>query len=132
MKIRQAIDLMENPAHAPGWNYEDPVVLESQGQVSRLIVRGIDMLATQRPDISATLRQPGAFLDVGTGVGWLAIEAARTWPALRVVGIDSWDPALTLAQKNLTQSAPDPTLKFGFLIGPLGPGLPTPTQPFTG
>jgi hypothetical protein len=71
--FRQAIDLLENPAHAPGWSYEDPVVLESQGQVSRMIVRGIDMLAAQRPDISATLRQPGAFLDVGTGVGWLAI-----------------------------------------------------------
>ena len=102
--FRQAIDLMENPAHAPGWNCEDPVVLESQGQLSRLIVRGIDMLATQRPDICATLRQPGAFLDVGTGVGWLAIEAAHAWPALRVVGIDSWEPALTLAHKNLSQS----------------------------
>jgi SAM-dependent methyltransferase len=102
--FRQAIDLLENPAHAPGWNYEDPVVLESQGQLSRLIVRGIDLLATQRPDFSATLRQPGAFLDVGTGVGWLAIEAAHSWPALRVVGIDSWKPALTLAYKNLSQS----------------------------
>jgi SAM-dependent methyltransferase len=100
----QAIDLMENPAQAPGWNYEDPVVLESQGQLSRLIVRGINMLATQRPDISATLRQPGAFLDVGTGVGWIAIEAARSWPTLRVVGIDSWEPALTLGHKNLSQS----------------------------
>jgi SAM-dependent methyltransferase len=110
--FRQATDLLENPAHAPGWNYEDPVVLESQGQVSRLIVRGIDTLATQRPDISATLRQPGAFLDVGTGVGWLAIEAAHSWPALRVVGIDSWKPALTLAQKNLSQSGVAERVEF--------------------
>jgi SAM-dependent methyltransferase len=110
--FRQAIDLMENPAHAPAWNYEDPIVLESQGQVSRLIVRGIDMLAAQRPDISATLRQPGAFLDVGTGVGWLAIEAARSWPALRVVGIDSWEPALTLAHKNLSQSGVAERVEF--------------------
>lgn len=42
---------------------------------------------------------------VGTGVGWLAIEAARSWPALRIVGIDSWAPALTLARKNLAQSS---------------------------
>ena len=34
----------------------------------------------------------------------LAIEAARTWPALRIVGIDPWEPALTLARKNLAQS----------------------------
>jgi methylase of polypeptide subunit release factors len=72
--------------------------------VSRRIVRDIDMLATQRPDIRVTLRQPGAFLDVRTGVGWLAIGAAHSWPARRVVGIDSWESALTLAHKNLSQS----------------------------
>ena len=27
--FRQAIDLIENPARAPGWNYQDPVILES-------------------------------------------------------------------------------------------------------
>ncbi len=46
-----------------------------------------------RPDIDSALRQSGSFLDVGTGVGWLAIEAARTRPALRVVGIDLWEPS---------------------------------------
>ena len=50
------------------------------------------------------LRRPGTFLDVGTGVGWLAIEAARSWAALRVVGVDPWEPALTLARQNLVQS----------------------------
>jgi SAM-dependent methyltransferase len=105
--FRQAIDLLENPTRAPGWNYEDPVILESQGQVSRLIVRGIQTVAGQRPEIGSTLRQSGAFLDVGTGVGWIAIEAARAWPALRVVGIDYWEPALNLARKNLAQSGVD-------------------------
>src|SRR5262249_16174269 len=99
--FRQAIDLIENPARAPVWNYTDPIILESQGQVSRLIVRSIDTLAAQRLDLGEALHRPGAFLDVGTGVGWLAIEAARTWPALGVVGIDSWEPALALARKNL-------------------------------
>lgn len=89
---------------APGWTYEDPVILESQGQVSGLIVRSIDTLAVKRPALGTTLKQPGALLDVGTGVGWLAIEAARSWPALRVVGIDSWEAALILARKNLAQS----------------------------
>lgn len=97
--FRQALDLLANPRRAPGWTYEDPVILESQGQASRLLVRGINALAAQRPALAATLRQPGAFLDVGTGVGWLAIEAARCWPALRVVGIDPWEPALSLARK---------------------------------
>jgi|ERR1700730_7406001 len=80
--LGQAIDLMENPARAPGWSYADPVILESQGQVSRQIVRGINKVAAQRLDLGAALQQRGAFLDVGTGVGWIAIEAARSWPAL--------------------------------------------------
>lgn len=103
--FRQAMDLLENPERPPGWVYEDPVVLESQGQVSRLIVRGIEAAAAQRPDLASALQQPGTFLDVGAGVGWLAIEAAQSWPALHAVGIDSWEPALILARKNLAQSS---------------------------
>jgi hypothetical protein len=53
--------------------------------------------AARTPELSSTPQRPGAFLDVGTGVGGLAIEAARVWPALRVVGIDQWEPALALA-----------------------------------
>jgi SAM-dependent methyltransferase len=102
--FRQGLDLLENPERAPGWSYEDPDTLQSQGQASRLVVRRIEAMAAQRPELSKVLRQPGAFLDVGTGVGLLAIEAARTWPALRVVGIDPWEPALALARKNLAQS----------------------------
>src|SRR5258706_15415448 len=102
--FRQAIDLLENPTRAPGWNYEDPVILESQGQVSRLIVRGIQTVAGQRADIGSRLRQSGAFFGVGTGVGWIVIEAARALPALREVGIDYWEAGLNLARKNLAQS----------------------------
>jgi precorrin-6B methylase 2 len=102
--FRQALDLLENPARAPGWTYEDPVVLQAMGQASRRVVHAIDELASQRPRLRATLERPGVLLDVGTGVGWLAIEAARTWPALNVVGIDIWDPALALARKNCAAS----------------------------
>jgi precorrin-6B methylase 2 len=96
--------MLENPERAPGWSYQDPDILESQGQLSRLLVHWIDAIAAQRPELNEVLRRPGAFLDVGAGVGSLAIEAARTWPALRVVGIDPWEPALILARKNLAQS----------------------------
>jgi len=102
--FRQALDVLENPTRAPGWIYDDPVVLQTQGQVSRVIVHRIDALAKQHPSLVAALRAPGVFLDVGTGVGWLAIEAARTWPALKVLGLDPWEPALTLARENLAHS----------------------------
>src|SRR5215475_6873038 len=102
--FRQALDLLENPARAPGWTYEDPIVLQAMGQASRRVVHAIDELASQRPQLRATLERPGVLLDIGTGVGWLAIEAARTWPALDVVGIDIWEPALVLARNNCAAS----------------------------
>lgn len=102
--FRQGLDLLENPERAPGWSHQDPDTLQSQGQSSGLIVRWIEAMAAQRPELSEFLQRPGAFLDVGTGVGFLAIEAARSWPALTAVGIDPWEPSLTLARKNLAQS----------------------------
>jgi SAM-dependent methyltransferase len=102
--FRQALDVLENPTRAPGWSYDDRAVLQTQGQVSRVIVHRIDALAKQHAPLAAALRAPGVFLDVGTGVGWLAIEAARTWPALKVWGLDPWEPALALARENLAHS----------------------------
>jgi len=110
--FRQALDLLENPERAPGWRYQDPDILQSQGQLSRLIVHWIEAVAAQRPELAEVLRQPGAFLDVGTGVGSLAIEAARSWPTSRVVGIDPWEPALTLARKNLAYSGVADRVEF--------------------
>jgi SAM-dependent methyltransferase len=41
-----------------------------------------------------------SFLDVGTGVGWLAVAATQVWPECTVVGIDTWEPALERARSN--------------------------------
>ena len=100
----QSADLLHNPERAPGWCHQDPLILQSQGQVSRLIVHNIDELAAERSNLRAILRGSGAFLDVGTGAGWLALEAARIWPNLRIVGIDVWEPALALARDNVAAS----------------------------
>src|SRR5206468_2176457 len=42
-----------------------------------------------------------SFLDVGTGVGLLAVAAAGTWPDATVVGIDTWDASLEGAHANV-------------------------------
>lgn len=102
--FRQSLDLLHNPERVPGWRHLDPMILQSQGQVSRLIVHSIDELAEQRADLRGILRGSGTFLDVGTGAGWLALEAARIWPRLRIVGIDVWEPALALARDNVAAS----------------------------
>src|SRR5215469_14236433 len=56
--FRQALDLLDNPARDLGWSYKDPVILQSQGQVSRLLVRGIDIMATQRHELGEMLAPP--------------------------------------------------------------------------
>lgn len=102
--LRHALELLDNPTRSAGWNHSDPALLEAQGKSSRTIPHLIAAAAEARPELAALLSRPGAFLDVGTGVGWLAIEAARIWPALRVVAIDIWEPALALARRNIAAS----------------------------
>jgi SAM-dependent methyltransferase len=102
--FRQALDLLENPARPSGWTYEDPLILQTIGQGSRLAVERMNLLRNEYPAMERVLEAPGAFLDVGAGVGWLAIQAAMTWPLMRVTGIDIFEPALKLAAQNIASS----------------------------
>lgn len=99
--LRQAMDLVENVNAHPGWRFKDPAILQAYGVMSRSIVRSLDENAPQCPEFDQALRSPGTFVDLGTGVAGLAMEAARTWPALTILGIDIWEPALALARENL-------------------------------
>ena len=103
--FRQALDLLENPSRPSGWTYGDPLILQTIGQGSRLAVERMDMLKSEYPAIARVLSAPGAFLDVGAGVAWLAIQAAMTWPLMRVTGIDIFEPALKLAAENIADSS---------------------------
>ena len=98
----QAAELLENPDRSPGWSYEDAAILQSQGRASMALVPIIQKIAPALGDLSERLaRADAAFLDVGTGVGWLAVAMAQAYPSLRVVGIDVWKPALDLAAVNI-------------------------------
>lgn len=96
-----ATDLVDSPARDPGWLHQDSEIIESQGRLSMNVVHQISGFAPKIPALQSSLVSSGAFLDIGTGAAWLAIEAARVWPALKVVGIDIWGPALTLARANI-------------------------------
>jgi SAM-dependent methyltransferase len=102
--LRQAMDLLENPGRPAGWAFDDPLILENIGQGSKQLVRMIEEIAVKTPALSERMARAGKFLDVGSGVGWISIEAARSWPAFAVEGIDIFDPALALAERNLAQS----------------------------
>lgn len=98
----QAADLLDDPGREPGWVFEDPIVLQSQGGGSVAVARIICQIVPELDGLEDRLRgRSGALLDVGTGVALLAIEVAGQYPSLRVVGIDPWRPALELAQSNL-------------------------------
>jgi len=98
--LQEALDLIREPERAPGWSYTDPAILQERGRGSRAAARNFSNLARQRPALAALLSDC-RFLDIGTGVGWLAIEAAKTWPGMRVVGLDIWEPSLQLAATNI-------------------------------
>lgn len=94
--LRQALDLVEDPTRAPGWNYTDPVLLQAQGSASALVAH----LMAQTGVGSAEAR----ILDVGTGVAGLAIALCSTFPESTVVGLDPWEPSLAIARKNVMEA----------------------------
>lgn len=98
--LQDALDLIQEPERAPGWGHTDPAILQERGRGSRSVARHFAILAGDRPELSASLTDCD-FLDIGTGVGWLAIEAANLWPGMRIVGLDIWEPSLQLAKTNI-------------------------------
>jgi len=97
LALRQSSDLLEDPARAPGWTYTDPVILDGWGRGSMMVPQQI---AASHPDL-ATIN---SLLDVGTGVGLLAVAAAGVWPTATIVGIDRWEPSLARARTNVEQA----------------------------
>jgi SAM-dependent methyltransferase len=107
--LMQPLALLDSArASAPkgGWSHTDPALLEAQGQASGVLPVMIKTaIAPQLGDLSARLARPGArFLDIGTGVGALAIAACRTFPELHVVGVDAYDVPLALARDNVERA----------------------------
>jgi SAM-dependent methyltransferase len=101
-QIGEATELLHNADRPAGWVLQDPAVLQALGQSSRQNIRSIIALAADRPRLAAALT--GRFLDVGTGVGAMALEAAEQCPSLQVVGLDIWEPSLALARANVAAS----------------------------
>jgi SAM-dependent methyltransferase len=100
--IYQADDLVNHPGRAAGWHDTNESLLKSLGQASAGIVRAFEVAGARSPSLERTMqRRDAVFIDVGTGTGWLAIAVARTFPALRVVGVDVLPEALELARRNV-------------------------------
>jgi 2-polyprenyl-3-methyl-5-hydroxy-6-metoxy-1,4-benzoquinol methylase len=90
-----------------GWTHTDEAILQAQGDASAampLMLMG-QVLPAIGGDLAARLGQKGArFLDVGVGVGQLAITACRMWPEMNIVGLDVFDAPLALARQNVARA----------------------------
>jgi predicted O-methyltransferase YrrM len=82
------------------WAQQPDEALLAQGLASaRSGSRLVEFAATAMPGLLAALDRPGArMLDVGTGVGGLAVAAAEALPQVTVVGIDVLPRVLALAE----------------------------------
>jgi SAM-dependent methyltransferase len=97
MYLHTALDLLNEPGRAPGWAYTEPEILDGWGRGSMMVP---PLLAAAHPDLADV----NSFLDVGTGVGLLAVAAAGVWPSARIVGIDPWTPSLDRAKANVAHA----------------------------
>jgi SAM-dependent methyltransferase len=88
------------------WNAQSDEALLAQGNASAQGARPFAQFMLPMMDgLSGRLATPGArMLDVGTGVGGLAISFAETFPHLHVLGIDVLDRALALARQAVAAS----------------------------
>lgn len=99
---RQLIDGARQGGLALGWQHTDPMLLEAQGRSGKGAIPAMVQAIRQNPELAARLGQPSAsFLDVGVGVGVIAIELCRAFPALRVAGLEPAAAPLAQARRNV-------------------------------
>jgi len=92
--LHQASDLVDDPGRPPGWTFTDPAILQGWGRGSAVVPGA---LAAAVPELAGVR----SFLDVGSGIGLLAVAAAGVWPQATVVGLDVWGPSLEAAAANV-------------------------------
>ena len=102
MAFVESGELFREPDRTAQWKIEDHDHLQAMGRASSNAFDRILGLASTRPSLQTAL--DGMFLDVGTGVGGIALRAAQTCPDLAIDAIDIWEPALRLAAANVAAS----------------------------
>jgi len=88
------------------WSAQSDQALLAQGRASAYAARAFaQLLLPLMSGLGSRLASPGArMLDVGTGVGALAVAFAQVFPQLQVLGIDVLDRPLDLARHNIAAS----------------------------
>jgi hypothetical protein len=107
--LMQALAFLDAVARADaqrGWRHVDPTLLDAQGSASAAFPAMFKArVVPALEDLGPRLERPGAaFLDVGVGVGRLAIAMCRAWPTLRAVGTDPFEAPLAIARANVHEA----------------------------
>ena len=100
------LDSAKQESKGEGWRHTDVRVLQAQGDASSAFAPMFKAnIAASMGDVAARLDRPGArLLDVGVGVGALAIAMCRAFPELGVVGLDPFEVPLGVARKNIERA----------------------------
>ncbi len=86
-----------------GWQFEDDIILQAQGQLSELVATDF---IPPGSDVQKALMAPEAiFLDVGAGVAKITLKLCEIYPQLRCVALEPANKPHQLAQKNITHSS---------------------------
>ncbi|KAB2382935.1 class I SAM-dependent methyltransferase [Actinomadura montaniterrae] len=121
--LRQAVAAAAGePGEAGGWADQDDEVLRNQGRASAGTGRAIaGKVVPALPGLAERLEGRGSrILDIGTGIGALALALAEAFPRAEVVGIDVMERVLGLARKELagagTEAAGRITLRHAHAV----------------
>jgi SAM-dependent methyltransferase len=111
--LSQATDFVAHPGRTR-WDHEEPRILMAQGHWSTVLVDAFQRLVFPSLGAGLTGRMDAgaSFLDVGAGVALLSVAMCRTWPTLRVVGVEPWPPALRLARENVAAAGLDDRIEL--------------------
>jgi precorrin-6B methylase 2 len=101
---RNLIDSAKESETELGWSFTEPEILQSMGRAAfRLGDSIFREVVPSLGDLASRLQKPSAkFLDVGTGMGGIAIVACSFLPNLHAVGLEPQDAPLTEARQNIT------------------------------
>jgi 2-polyprenyl-3-methyl-5-hydroxy-6-metoxy-1,4-benzoquinol methylase len=104
LQSRAMIDAAKRRTLLAGWSHTDPELLVAQGASGGPFFSMLTHTLFPRLDgLVERLQGPtGTFLDVGTGVGTIAIQMCQLFPRLRVVGLEPQDAPLAQARRNVT------------------------------